>query len=457
MTTAEQSSTASAQTGGSAEHTQLREAIDTKTATIGVIGLGYVGLPLLNAFISAGYRTLGFDVDQNKIDALQSGRSYIKHIDSATVAEWMQKRQLDATADVSRLGEADVLLICVPTPLTDSRDPDLTYVRSTAAAIANTLRPGQLIILESTTYPTTTRDVILPALNESGLKLGREFFLAYSPEREDPGNPTYSAAKIPKVVGGVDTLSGELAAALYSQAIVSVVRVQTPEIAEACKILENTYRAVNIALVNELKMLFDRMGIDVWEVINAAKTKPFGFQAFYPGPGLGGHCIPIDPFYLTWLARKQGLHTRFIELAGEVNSHMPEYVITRLAEFLNEASKPIRGSRICMLGVAYKKDVDDPRESPSFALMDLLRQRGAVLSYNDPHVPKLPRMRHHDVPDLESRELTPEFLAEQDCVLIATDHSAYDYDFIVRHSQLVVDTRNATQQVIEGREKIRKA
>ena len=438
-------------------HSQLLATIGDRSARIGVIGLGYVGLPLLDAFITAGFRTIGFDVDDSKVETLANGGSYIKHIPSSRVAEWLANEQFEPTADLSRLGEPDVLLICVPTPLSHSRDPDLSYVEQTARSIAATLRPGQLVILESTTYPTTTRDVLLPVLAESGLNVGDDFFLAYSPEREDPGNPDYTAAGIPKVVGGIDQASGEAAATLYEQAIVSVVPVNSPEIAEACKILENTYRAVNIALVNELKTLFDRMEIDVWEVIDAAKTKPFGFQAFYPGPGLGGHCIPIDPFYLTWLARKQGLNTRFIELAGEVNSRMPEYVISRVAEFLNDAGKPIRGSKICLLGMAYKKDVDDPRESPSFVLMDLLRQRGAELSYNDPHIPKLPRMRHHDVPDLSSVELTPELLASQDCVLIATDHTAYDYDFIVEHSRLVVDTRNATKNVKQGREKIHKA
>lgn len=435
----------------------LAKAIADKSAVVGVIGLGYVGLPLIQAFTGAGLRCMGFDVDQAKVDALAAGRSYIKHIDSKTIAGWIEKQQLEPTADMSRLGEADVLLVCVPTPLTDSRDPDLQYVENTSRMIAKTLRPGQLVILESTTYPSTTRDVMLPILEESGLKVGQDFFLAYSPEREDPGNPDYTASGIPKVVGGIDPQSGELAAALYRHAIVAVIPVSSPEVAEACKILENTYRAVNIALVNELKVLFDRMDLDVWEVIDAAKTKPFGFQAFYPGPGLGGHCIPIDPFYLTWLARKQGLTTKFIELAGEVNSRMPDYVIGRLAEFLNEEGKPIRGSKICLLGMAYKKDVDDPRESPSFVLMEMLIARGAHLTYNDPHIPKLPKMRHHKVPDLESQELTPEFLAAQDCVLIATDHTAYDYDMIVRHSRLIIDTRNATKNVTEGREKIRKA
>ena len=435
---------------------QLLSAINDKSARVGIIGLGYVGLPLAGAFINSGFRVLGFDVDQDKVDRLNDGQSYIKHIASETIAGWIDQEQFEATCVQSRMTEADVLLICVPTPLTDSRDPDLRYIEGTARSIAASLRPGQLVVLESTTYPTTTRKVLLPLLAESGLAVGSDYFLAYSPEREDPGNPDYSAAGIPKVVGGIDEASNLLATALYEQAIVQVIPVGSPEVAEACKILENTYRAVNIALVNELKTLLDRMDIDVWEVIDAAKTKPFGFQAFYPGPGLGGHCIPIDPFYLSWLARKQGLTTRFIELAGEINSQMPEYVVSRLMEFLNEQSQSLRGSRICLLGMAYKKDVDDPRESPSFMLMDLLRERGVELSYNDPHIPSLPDMRHHDVPDLTSTELTAEFLESQDCVLIATDHSAYDYDFIVKHARLVIDTRNATVQVTEGREKIRK-
>lgn len=435
----------------------LEQKIADRSAVVGIIGLGYVGLPLMTAFVRAGFRTMGFDVDEKKVDLLKAGRSYIKHIDAAAVARLIDEGQFDPTADLSRMPEADCLLICVPTPLNDNRDPDLSYVEGTTHAIARTLRPGQLVVLESTTYPTTTRDVMLPILRETGLTAGEDFFVAYSPEREDPGNPDFSAAGIPKVVGGIDDRSGALAEALYSQAIVKIVRVGSPEVAEACKILENTYRAVNIALVNELKMLFDRMGIDVWEVIDAAKTKPFGFQAFYPGPGLGGHCIPIDPFYLTWLARRYGLATRFIELAGEVNSRMPEYVISQLMEFLNERGQALRGSRICLLGVAYKKDVDDPRESPSFVLMEHLLNRGVELSYNDPHVPSLPKMRHHDLPAMQSQELTPEFLAAQDCVLIATDHSAYDWDFVVEHSRMVLDTRNATRQVTHGREKIRKA
>jgi UDP-N-acetyl-D-glucosamine dehydrogenase len=439
-------------------HLRLAQLIQSKKAVVGVIGLGYVGLPLIRAFTAAGFRCMGFDVDETKIDKLKTGQSYIKHIDSLALSGLIKERKLDPTSDMSRLSEADCIIICVPTPLNESRDPDLSYVVGTAESIATVLRPGQLVVLESTTHPTTTRTNVLPVLEATGLKCGIDYFLAFSPEREDPGNPHYQASTIPKVVGGFDERSGDLAAAMYAHAVVSVVRVSSMEIAEACKILENTYRAVNIALVNELKILYDKLGIDVWEVIDAAKTKPFGFQAFYPGPGLGGHCIPIDPFYLTWLARKHGEQTRFIELAGEVNMHMPQYVVNRLGEFLNEQRKPINGSKIAILGMAYKKDVDDPRESPSFELLTLLRSRGADLSYNDPHVPVLPKMRHYpDLPRMSSEELTPAFLGAQDCVLIATDHSAYDYDFIVEHSTLVLDTRNATKNVRVGRHKIRKA
>jgi UDP-N-acetyl-D-glucosamine dehydrogenase len=436
---------------------RLAELIRSRQARIGVIGLGYVGLPLVRAFTAVGFRCIGFDVDQTKVDKLKAGESYIKHLDPATLAQAIRDQQFEPTADLSRLSEVDCIVICVPTPLNESRDPDLSYVEGTARVIAATLRPGQLIVLESTTYPTTTRTIVWPVLEATGLSCGTDYFLAFSPEREDPGNPHFQAATIPRVVGGFDERSGDLACALYGHAVVKVVRASSLEVAEACKILENTYRAVNIALVNELKILYDKLGIDVWEVIEAAKTKPFGFQAFYPGPGLGGHCIPVDPFYLTWLARKHGEPTRFIELAGEVNAHMPQYVVNRLTEFLNEGRKPINGSRIAILGMAYKRDVDDPRESPSFELLTLLLARGAVLTYNDPHVPSLPKMRHYpDLPVLHSQELTPAYLAAQDCVLIATDHSAYDFAFIVRHSSLVVDTRNATRNVAEGREKIRK-
>jgi UDP-N-acetyl-D-glucosamine dehydrogenase len=436
---------------------KLAAAIREKTARVGVIGLGYVGLPLIRAFVSAGYRTLGFDIDQTKVDRLLAGQSYIGHIASDWIARCIAEETFVPTTDMRRLAEADAVLICVPTPLSESRDPDLSYVENTARQIAAVLRPGQLIVLESTTYPGTTRDVVLPILESGRLKAGRDFFLAYSPEREDPGNARYAASVIPKVVGGIEESSATLAQALYRQAVVEVVPVSSCEVAEACKILENTYRAVNIALVNELKMLYDRMGIDVWQVIEAAATKPFGFQAFYPGPGLGGHCIPIDPFYLSWVARKHGLPTRFIELAGEINTQMPTYVVERVTQALNDRGKPVKGSKICVLGVAYKKDVDDPRESPSFVLMELLLARGAALSYNDPHVPSLPAMRHHHLPPMESVPLGERFLAAQDCVLIATNHSAYDYEFIVKHSSLVVDTRNATRHVRDHEQKVYKA
>jgi UDP-N-acetyl-D-glucosamine dehydrogenase len=443
---------------GTSTADRLADLIRSKQALVGVIGLGYVGLPLVRAFTSAGFRCLGFDVDEAKVEALRAGRSYIKHIDGGGLAGLVRDGRFEPTADMRRLAAADCIIICVPTPLTDSREPDLSFIERTTRFIAAALRPGQLVVLESTTYPTTTRTTVLPVLESTGLKCGVDYFLAFSPEREDPGNPHFQAATIPKVVGGHDERSADLACALYEHAVVQVVRVSSMEVAEASKILENTYRAVNIALVNELKILYDKLGIDVWEVIEAARTKPFGFQAFYPGPGLGGHCIPIDPFYLSALARRHGEQTRFIELAGEVNAHMPHYVVNRLAEFLNAERKPINGSRIAILGVAYKKDVDDPRESPSFELLKLLGERGAILSYNDPHVPVLPAMRHYpDMPALESQELTPGYLAAQDCTVIATDHSAYDYAFIVEHSTLILDTRNATRGVTEGRHKIRKA
>jgi len=438
-------------------YADLERKIREKTAKVGVVGLGYVGLPLLRAFIRAGFSTIGFDVDEAKVKKLNAGESYIGHIPSDWIREWVTTGRFEATADMGRLCEPDAILICVPTPLNESRDPDLQYIEGTTAAIAQVLRPDQLIVLESTTYPGTTREVMLPALEAKGLKVGQDFYLAFSPEREDPGNPNFSAERIPKVVGGIEPKSTQLAVALYGHAVVQVIPVASAEVAEACKILENTYRAVNIAMVNELKVLFQRLGIDVWEVIEAAKTKPFGFQAFYPGPGLGGHCIPIDPFYLSWLARRHGMTTRFIELAGEINTSMPEYVIHRVICALNEHAKPLKGSKVCILGMAYKKDVDDPRESPSFALMEMLLDGGAVVTYNDPHIPKLPKMRHYRVPEMTSSELTAEFLASQDCVLIATDHSAYDYNFIVRHAPLIVDTRNATRNVTVGREKIRKA
>ena len=384
--------------GEKSTHLPLRTAIREKTANVGVVGLGYVGLPLIRTFVAAGFRTLGFDVDAGKVKSLKAGKSYIEHIPSEWIGRCVKEGKFTPTADMDRLAEADAVLICVPTPLNRSRDPDLIYVEATAREVAAHLRPGQLVVLESTTYPGTTRDVVLPILQESGLTLGRDFFLAYSPEREDPGNPDFAAGNIPKVVGGADPVSQELAVQFYRQGMPEVIPVSSCEVAEACKILENTYRAVNIALVNELKVLFDRIGIDVWEVIEAAKTKPFGFQAFYPGPGLGGHCIPIDPFYLTWLARCHGMTTRFIELAGEINTGMPQYVVDRLIEALNQRGKPLRGSKVCVLGVAYKRDVDDARESPAFVLIELLQKCGAVVTYNDPHIPRLPRTRHFDIP-----------------------------------------------------------
>ncbi|MHB1426431.1 MAG: nucleotide sugar dehydrogenase [Gemmataceae bacterium] len=434
----------------------LLARIQSRTACVGIIGLGYVGLPLARAFSVKGYNVLGFDIDAEKIDRLRTGESYIGHISDDVIQE-MQKRGFEATDRFDRLDEPDAILICVPTPLTEAREPDLLFVVNSARAAANRLRRGQLVVLESTTYPGTTRDVVQPILEESGLRAGVDFFLAFSPEREDPGNANYSAPTIPKVVGGLEARSLDLAAALYGQAMVEVVPVSSLEVAEACKILENTYRAVNIALVNELKVLYDRMNINVWEVIEAAKTKPFGFQAFYPGPGLGGHCIPIDPFYLTWIARKHGMTTRFIELAGEINTAMPAYVVGRTADALNEHGKPLKGSKITLLGMAYKKDVDDSRESPGLELLELFGEKGVIVQYNDPHILRLPRTRRHPHLALESQPLTAEYLRSQDCVVVVTDHSAYDWGTIVRHAPLIVDTRNATKAVKGGAGKVIRA
>lgn len=428
-------------------------AIRERRATVGVIGLGYVGLPLVRIFVRAGFPVIGLDCDDKKVESLAAGKSYIKHIDHSIIQEMNDSGRFQATSDFSRLKETQAILICVPTPLSKHHEPDMSYVEGTARTIRDNLVAGQLVILESTTYPGTLREVVKPILEETGLVAGDDFFMAYSPEREDPGNPTHSAAHIPKVVGGLEPKSHELAAALYQPIVPEVVSVGSPEVAEACKILENTYRCINIALVNELKKLFERMDIDVWEVIRAASTKPFGFQAFYPGPGLGGHCIPIDPFYLSWVARKYDFHTRFIELAGEINTSMPDYVIHRLALALNSKKKPVAGSKIGILGMAYKKDVDDPRESPSFVLLEKLLELGAEVSYNDPHIPKLPRMRKYDF-DFKSQELSPEYLSSLDCVLIATDHTAYDFKFIVEHANLIVDTRNATRGLDKGDGKI---
>jgi len=435
---------------------ELMDRLEKRTARVAVIGLGYVGLPLADTFAAKGYPVIGFDVDPDKVRMLEAGKSYIGHIPSERVAKLIAGGRFRATADPARLTEADAVIICVPTPLNEHREPDLSYIVKTAQTIAQHLRRGQLVVLESTTYPGTTNQLLRPILEGTGLMAGRDFFLAFSPEREDPGNPNFSTSTIPKVVGGVDPDSCQLAVALYKPAVTGVVPVSSAEVAEACKILENTYRAVNIALVNELKVVFDAMGIDVWEVIAAAKTKPFGFQAFYPGPGLGGHCIPIDPFYLTWAARRYGVHTRFIELAGEVNTSMPRYVVQRVADALNGEGKALKDSRICVLGVAYKKDVDDPRESPAFEIMEALQKRGAVVSYNDPHVPVLPAMRHHSI-RLKSSPLTEDFLASQDCLLVITEHRAFDFGWIAKHARLIVDTRNATAEVASPQARIVKA
>lgn len=434
----------------------LLDRIQQRNAHVGVIGLGYVGLPLVREFSRGGFKITGFDVDQAKVDALLAGRSYIKHIPASVVREMLATGRFNATADMSKLCEPDAIIICVPTPLTRTKDPDLKYVAGTARAIARTLRPGQLVSLESTTYPGTTREVVKPILEETGLKAEKDFWLAFSPEREDPGRKDHSTRTIPKLVGGVGPQSLAVAHALYGAVVEKCVAVDSCEIAEAAKVVENVYRCVNIALVNELKVIFDAMGIDVWKVIAAASTKPFGFQPFYPGPGLGGHCIPIDPFYLSWKAKEYERSAKFIELAGQINTSMPEYVIEKTVRAVNDAGKSIKGAKILVLGLAYKKDVDDLRESPSVVLIEMLKNRGAKVDYNDPFIPKTHRQREHDL-RMASKKIDEKSLASYDCVLIATDHSCYDYDFIVRHANLVVDTRNATANVKAGRDKIVKA
>ncbi len=428
----------------------LSGLIRGKSARIGVIGLGYVGLPIVLRFCEEGFRVLGFDTDPEKIKALGSGRSYIKHIPSDRIASFVSRRPalFEATADMSRLKEADAVIICVPTPLSDKREPDLTYVENSGREIARALRPGQLVSLESTTYPGTTEELLLPMLERNGLKAGKDFFLVFSPEREDPGRQDFSIKTTPKVVGGVTARCTELGATLYSNIVDRVVRVSSTRVAEMTKLLENIYRGVNIALVNELKMLCHRMGMDIWEVIEASKTKPFGFQAFYPGPGLGGHCIPIDPFYLTWKAREFDFSTRFIELAGEINSNMPYYVVGRVMEALNDRGLSLKGAKVLVLGIAYKKDVDDLRESPSLELIRLLREKGAKVAYNDPHIPVA--VSHRRAFRMKSTPLTAKSMKGFDCVLIATDHSSYDYGWIARNSPLVVDTRNATKGIRGG-------
>jgi len=436
-----------------------------KDIKIGIIGCGYVGLPLALRFADVGQRVTGFDTDQEKITKLNAGQSYIQHISADKIKQHVQGKRFDATTDFTRLREMDAVLICVPTPLDERREPDLSYVEKTAQSIAPNLQRNQLIVLESTTYPGTTEELVLPILEKGGLKcplargagsenVATDFYLAFSPEREDPGNKQFGLAQIPKVVGGINPASGRAAVALYAQIVSKVVPVSSTRAAEMVKLLENIFRCVNIALVNELKQLSLRMDLDIWEVIDSAATKPFGFMPFYPGPGLGGHCIPVDPYYLSWKAREYDFATRFIELAGEINTAMPYNVVDALVSALNSHEKSVKGSKILLLGVAYKKDVDDLRESPSLKLLELLTARGAVLDYNDPYFPALHKMRHYDFSNMKSVELSPERLASYDCVLIATDHTSYDYDAIVRNSKLVVDTRNATRHVKQGREKV---
>ncbi len=445
--------------------------LDEKTARIGVIGLGYVGLPLALLFSRRGFVTIGLDIDDFKVDLLSRGESYIKHIPAAVIQEQFRSKRLSATTDFSEIASLDACIICVPTPLNEYREPDLSYVEQTAEAVSAHLRPNQLVVLESTTYPGTTEELVLPILERSGLRCPIEpydaatvsvqscqsaengFLLAFSPEREDPGNKQFETHQIPKVVGGVNAPSALAARALYSQAFERTVLVSSARVAEMAKILENTYRCVNIALINELKLLCLRMGINIWEVIEAAKTKPFGFTPFYPGPGLGGHCIPIDPFYLTWKAREYELATRFIELAGEINSSMPGHIVDAVGEALNQRGQCFRNSRILVLGVAYKKDIDDLRESPSLRIIELLQERGALVDYNDPYFPKLHKMRRYNF-GLSSVSLSAETLARYEAVVIVTDHSSYNYQSIARHSKLLIDTRNATQGLREYRDKI---
>jgi UDP-N-acetyl-D-glucosamine dehydrogenase len=416
--------------------------------TIGILGLGYVGLPLAEAFLRAGFRVLGFDIDETKIEAIKAGRTYIEHIQDERIAAMMATGRLEATSNDKRLSQADALLMCVPTPLNLHREPDISYVERTTELIARRLRPGQLIVLESTTYPGTSDEIVKTILEKTGLKAGRDFAIAYSPEREDPGNIAFSTSSIPKVVGANTKPERDMSVAVY-EAITEVVPVSDMKTAEAVKLTENIFRLINIALVNELKVVYQGMGIDVWDVIDAAKTKPFGFMAFYPGPGLGGHCIPIDPFYLTWKARAHGEATRFIELAGDVVTNMPRYVIESLAEAMStRLQKAVAGARILVVGLAYKKNVDDMRESPSLHLIHLLRERKATVDFHDPHIPVVPQTRDHpEFAGMRSVKLTAKAIASYDCVLISTDHDAVDYAELVRHAPLVVDTRNATRAI----------
>ncbi|WP_375741635.1 UDP-N-acetyl-D-glucosamine 6-dehydrogenase [Pseudomonas boanensis] len=410
-----------------------------KEAVIGIVGLGYVGLPLMLRYNAIGFRVLGIDIDESKVVKLNAGQSYIEHIPGEKIA-LARKTGFEATSDFSRASECDALILCVPTPLNKYREPDMSFVINTTDAIKPYLRKGQVVSLESTTYPGTTEEELLPRVQEGGLQVGEDIFLVYSPEREDPGNPNFETRTIPKVIGGHTPNCLEVGVALYEQAIDQVVCVSSTKAAEMTKLLENIHRAVNIGLVNEMKVVADRMGIDIFEVVDAAATKPFGFTPYYPGPGLGGHCIPIDPFYLTWKAREYGLHTRFIELSGEVNQAMPEYVVSKLMDGLNERGRALKGSRVLVLGIAYKKNVDDMRESPSVEIMELIQAKGGIVAYSDPHVPVFPKMREHHF-ELSSEPLTPESLASFDAVVLATDHDRFDYDAISQHASLLVDSR----------------
>ena len=423
---------------------------------VGIVGLGYVGLPLAREFCRGGTKVIGFDINSKMVAKINKGLSPIKHISNGQIRDMIKGKRFRATDSMRELSKPDAILICVPTPLTANREPDTQYIEITCQVISRYLRKGQLIVLESTTYPGTTRELMQPILESSGLKAGRDFYMAYSPEREDPGNKSFRTSTIPKVVGGLDKESLQKALEIYSYAIDKLVPVDSCEIAESCKILENVYRCVNIAMINELKRLFDKMGIDVWKVIEAADTKPFGFSAFYPGPGLGGHCIPIDPFYLTWRAKQYGIPTRFIELAGEINSDMPHYVIAKTMDALNDRRKSLKGAKVLVLGLAYKKDIDDVRESPSLELIELLKEKSAKVDYNDPYIPRTHKQREYDL-KMVSKTLTAKMLKSYDAILIATDHSDYDYDWIVKHSQLVIDTRNATANVKHHRSRIVKA
>ena len=434
---------------------ELLKKIKSKKAYVGIIGLGYVGLPIVIEYCKAGFPVTGFDVDTRKVESLKQGKSYIRYIPHAVIKQTLPR--FTPTTDFSKLSDMDCIILCVPTPLNKNREPDMTYVFNSTKSVAQHLRKGQLIVLESTTYPGTTDEDMRSILEATGLKAGKDFHLAYSPEREDPNNKEFSTSSIPKVVGGYTKNCLTLAIALYDSIVVKTVPVSSTRVAETTKLLENIYRAVNIALVNELKMLCDSMGMDVWEVIEASKTKPFGFQAFYPGPGLGGHCIPIDPFYLTWKAREYDCTTRFIELAGEINSSMPHYVVERVQLALNRIGKALKDSHILILGMAYKKDVDDQRESPSLRIIELLRERGAHVLYNDPHVPVCKGHRNYPDINMKSVKLTDRVIRKADLTLLLTDHTAYDYSFIEKHAQCIVDTRNAFQKNGVKSKKISKA